>query len=67
MAVKNKKTILAVAAGLAVFFLIFAWLFWGSTVPEPTDKTKKQKRIQRKRLCIIPYCIGMKAENVFGS
>ena len=41
MAVKNKKTILAVAAGLAVFFLIFAWLFWGSTVPEPTDKTKK--------------------------
>lgn len=55
------------AAGLLALFLIFAWLFWGSTVPEPTDKTKKQKRIQRKRLCIIPYCIGMKAENVFGS
>ena len=41
MAVKNKNTILAVTAGLAVLFLVFAWLFWGSTVPEPTDKTKK--------------------------
>lgn len=41
MAVKNKNAILAVAAGLAVLFLVFAWLFWGSTVPEPTDKTKK--------------------------
>lgn len=29
------------AAGLIVLFLIFAGLFWGSTVPEPTDKTKK--------------------------
>ena len=29
------------AAGLVVLFLIFAALFWGSTVPEPTDKTKK--------------------------
>ena len=38
---KNKNTILAVAAGMAAFFLVFAWLFWGSTVPEPTDKTKK--------------------------
>ena len=41
MTVKNKNTILAVAAGLAVFFLVFAWLFWGSTVPEPIDKTKR--------------------------
>ena len=41
MAVKNKNTILAVAAGLGCLFLVFAWLFWGSTVPEPTDKTKK--------------------------
>ena len=38
---KNKNTILMGAAGLIVLFLIFAWLFWGSTVPEPTDKTKK--------------------------
>lgn len=30
-----------VAAGMAMLFLIFAWLFWGSKVPEPTDKTKK--------------------------
>ena len=22
-------------------FLVFAWLFWGSTVPEPTDTTNK--------------------------
>ena len=41
MAVKNKNTILTIAAGLGCLFLVFAWLFWGSTVPEPTDKTKK--------------------------
>ena len=41
MAVKNKNAILMAAAGLIALFLIFAWLFWGSTVPEPTDKTKK--------------------------
>ena len=39
MAVKNKNTILMGAAGLIALFLVFAWLFWGSTVPEPTDKT----------------------------
>ena len=38
---KNKNAILMGSAGLIVLFLIFAWLFWGSTVPEPTDKTKK--------------------------
>ena len=38
---KNKNTILAVVAGLGALFLVFAWLFWGSTVPEPTSKTKK--------------------------
>ena len=38
---KNKNTILAVAAGLGALFLVFAWLFWGSTVPEPTDRTKQ--------------------------
>ena len=38
---KNKNAILMAAAGLVVLFLIFAALFWGSTVPEPTDKTKK--------------------------
>ena len=38
---RNKNAILAAAAGLLALFLIFAWLFWGSTVPEPTDKTKK--------------------------
>ena len=37
---KNKNAILAVAAGLTVVFLVFAWLFWGSAVPEPTDITK---------------------------
>ena len=41
MAVKNKNTILAVVAGLGALFLVFAWLFWGSTVPEPTNKAKK--------------------------
>ena len=35
---KNKKTILAVLAGLAALILIFAWLFWGSAVPKPTEK-----------------------------
>ena len=39
---KNKKTIVAAVAGLAVLFLVFTWLFWGSSVPEPTDKTKKE-------------------------
>ena len=38
---KHKYTILAVGSGLLALFLIFAWLFWGSAVPEPTDKTKK--------------------------
>jgi len=38
--VKNKKTIGLAALGVAVLFLVFAWLFWGSDVPEPTDKTK---------------------------
>ena len=38
---KNKNAILMAAAGLIVLFLIFAWLFWGSTVPEPTDAEKK--------------------------
>ena len=38
---KNKKTIGLAALGVAVLFLIFAWLFWGSDVPEPTDKAKK--------------------------
>jgi LPS export ABC transporter protein LptC len=41
IAVKNKNAILMAAAGLIALFLVFAWLFWGSTVPEPTDKTKK--------------------------
>lgn len=54
------------AAGLIVLFLIFAWLFWGSTVPEPTDKTKKWKQIQRKRLCIIQCFTGMQTGNVSG-
>ncbi|MBR6862206.1 MAG: LPS export ABC transporter periplasmic protein LptC, partial [Acidaminococcaceae bacterium] len=38
---KNKNTILMGAAGLIVLLLIFAWLFWGSTVPKPTDALKK--------------------------
>ena len=37
---KNKKTILAVLAGLTALFLIFAWLFWGSAMPSPTGKRK---------------------------
>lgn len=37
---KNKKTILAILACLATLFLVFAWLFWGSTVPKPTGKVK---------------------------
>ncbi len=38
---KNKNTILMAAAGIIALSLIFAWLFWGSTVPEPTDMAKK--------------------------
>ncbi|MBR1590869.1 MAG: hypothetical protein IJ657_07355, partial [Acidaminococcaceae bacterium] len=38
---KNKKTIMTIAAGLAVLLLVIGWLFWGAEVPEPTDKTKK--------------------------
>ena len=41
MAVKNKNTILMVAAGLIALSLVFAWLFWGSKTPEPTDPVKK--------------------------
>lgn len=37
---KNKKTILAILACLATLFLVFAWLFWGSAVPKPTEKSK---------------------------
>ncbi len=37
---KHKKAILVAGAGVLALFLIFAWLFWGSTVPEPTDTTK---------------------------
>ena len=38
---KHKNTILAVSGGVLVLFLICAWLFWGSTIPQPTDTTKK--------------------------
>lgn len=38
---KNKKTLLSVAGGLAALLLIFAWLFWGSAIPAPTAKDKK--------------------------
>ena len=38
---KNKNTILMAAAGMIALSLIFIWLFWGSTVPEPTDAEKK--------------------------
>jgi LPS export ABC transporter protein LptC len=43
MTVKNKNTILMVAAGLIALSLVFAWLFWGSKMPEPTDMAKKAK------------------------
>ena len=39
---KNKNVIAAAAAGLTAFFLICAWLFWGSTVPEPKGKTTEE-------------------------
>ena len=38
---KNKNTILMAVTGIIALSLIFAWLFWGSTVPEPTDAAKK--------------------------
>ena len=38
---KIKSTMIAAAAGLLAIFLIFVWLFWGSSVPDPTDKDKK--------------------------
>lgn len=37
---KKNKTLWTIAAALVILFLIFAWLFWGSTVPEPTDPGK---------------------------
>lgn len=40
----KKKTLWAIAAALIFLFLIFAWLFWGSTVPEPTDPGKTTAR-----------------------
>jgi len=40
--VNAKKMLMTAAAiGAAVLLLVFAWLFWGSSVPEPTDNTKK--------------------------
>ncbi|MBQ9698029.1 MAG: LPS export ABC transporter periplasmic protein LptC [Acidaminococcaceae bacterium] len=39
---KNKKTVTAIAVGLAVLLMVVGWLFWGAEVPEPTDKTKKE-------------------------
>jgi len=50
--VKNKNAILMAAAGLIALFLIFAWLFWGSTVPEPTDKTKKNRNRDNESDCV---------------
>ncbi len=38
---KNKNTILMVATGVIALSLVFAWLFWGSKMPEPTDPVKK--------------------------
>ena len=40
----KKKTLWAIAAALIFLFLIFAWLFWGSTVTEPTDPGKTTAR-----------------------
>ena len=42
--VKNNKTILAVAAGLGLLALVFAWLFWGADVPEPTKKSQNANK-----------------------
>lgn len=41
---KNNRTLWAIATALVFLFLIFAWLFWGSTVPEPTDPGKSADR-----------------------
>lgn len=41
MKLKNKKTILSIAAGVAVFLAVFAWLFWGSIIPSPGGAKKK--------------------------
>ena len=41
MTVKNKNTILGIAAGVLTLALLFMWLFWGSKTPEPTDAEKK--------------------------
>lgn len=38
---KNKKTILAIGAGLLFLALVFAWLFLGADVPEPTNSANK--------------------------
>ncbi len=38
---KNKNTILGIAAGVLTLALLFIWLFWGSKTPEPTDAAKK--------------------------
>lgn len=35
---KNKQTILAVAGALIILLGVFAWLFWGSAIPDPSNK-----------------------------
>jgi LPS export ABC transporter protein LptC len=46
--VKNKTALIAAATGLLALFLVFAWLFWGSSVPDPTDKNKKNNDFATK-------------------
>jgi hypothetical protein len=37
---EHKTLIIAIVAALAVLAALFAWLFLGASVPQPTDKTK---------------------------
>jgi len=37
---KNKGSIAAIAGAVAILAALFAWLYWGSTVPEPTKEQK---------------------------
>lgn len=45
---KNKNMMLAIGAGLLALFLVFAWLFWGSNVPEATVDIKQTETTGEK-------------------
>lgn len=39
---RNNKAVTAIVVGVVALGLVFAWLYWGSTVPAPTGDKKPQ-------------------------